>query len=275
MPIFVGKTGYFVMIIEQKVGISLCMGGQVTRIAGSHLCKLEKGMAIIVSPALPTVEVERSPDFREQTITVDVSEISGETAPFFPKMMPVLSASVPVIRLHEDLQKWVIETAGHIEKRESIGPDGELFAQMNQRLVTLLRLQIILEVMYEMAAGKHPAREKVSRAEQVFISFMQSLGLHYAERYPVSRYAGEVHLSVRHFSALIRAYTGQRPMEWITTYTIGQAKHLLSQTDLSIKEIAEQLGFPEQFTFRKYFKRVVGVSPSEYRKRKGEIYILK
>lgn len=263
------------MIIEQKVGISLCMGGQVTRIAGSHLCKLEKGMAIIVSPALPTVEVERSPDFREQTITVDVSEISGETAPFFPKMMPVLSASVPVIRLHEDLQKWVIETAGHIEKRESIGPDGELFAQMNQRLVTLLRLQIILEVMYEMAAGKRPAREKVSRAEQVFISFMQSLGLHYAERYPVSRYAGEVHLSVRHFSALIRAYTGQRPMEWITTYTIGQAKHLLSQTDLSIKEIAEQLGFPEQFTFRKYFKRVVGVSPSEYRKRKGEIYILK
>ncbi len=64
-------------------------------------------------------------------------------------------------------------------------------------------------------------------------------------------------------------------MEWITTYTIGQAKHLLSQTDLSIKEIAEQLGFPEQFAFRKYFKRVVGVSPSEYRKRKGEIYILK
>lgn len=41
-------------------------------------------------------------------------------------------------------------------------------------------------------------------------------------------------------------------MEWITTYTIGQAKHLLSQTDLSIKEIAEQLGFPEQFAFRKY-----------------------
>ena len=148
------------MIIEQKVGISLCMGGQATRIAGSHLCKLEKGMAIIVSPALPTVELERSPDFREQTITVDVSEISGETAPFFPKMMPVLSASVPVIRLNEDLQKWVIETAGHIEKRESIGPDGEMFAQMNQRLVTLLRLQIILEVMYEMAAGKRPAREK-------------------------------------------------------------------------------------------------------------------
>ena len=38
-------------------------------------------------------------------------------------------------------------------------------------------------------------------------------------------------------------------MEWIIVYTIGQAKHLLSQIELSVKEIAGQLGFPEQFTF--------------------------
>ena len=118
-----------------------------------------------------------------------------------------------------------------------------------------------------MAAGKHPIREKVSRAEQVFIGFMQSLRFHYAQRYPVSRYADEAHLSVRHFSSLIRTYSGQKPMEWIVTYTIGQAKHLLSQTDLSVKEIAGQQGFPEQFTFRKYFKTHVGISPTAFRRK--------
>lgn len=253
------------MIIEQKVGISLCVSGQATRVAGSHLCKMEKGMAIIVSPALPTVEVERSDDFQEIPIVVNVSDISGETAPFFPKMMPVLSASIPVIRLNEDLRKQVQETMGHIEMRETIRPEAEIFAKMNQRLITLLRLQLILEVMYEMAAGKRPAHEKVSRGEQLFIGFMQSLGLHYSERYPVSRYAEEAHLSVRHFSSLIRAYSGQKPMEWMITYTIGQAKHLLSQTELSVKEIADQLGFPEQFTFRKYFKTHAGMSPTQFR----------
>ena len=116
-----------------------------------------------------------------------------------------------------------------------------------------------------MAAGRRPSSEKASRGEQVFIGFMQSLGLHYAERYPVSRYADEAHLSVRHFSSLIRAYTGQKPMEWIIVYTIGQAKHLLSQTELSVKEIAGQLGFPEQFTFRKYFKTHAGMSPTRFR----------
>lgn len=38
------------------------------------------------------------------------------------------------------------------------------------------------------------------------------------------------------------------------------------QPDLQIKEVAERLGFPEQFTFRKYFKTHTGVSPSEYRR---------
>ena len=121
--------------------------------------------------------------------------------------------------------------------------------------------------MYEMTAGKRPSPEKASRGEQVFIGFMQSLSLHYADRYPVSRYAEAAHLSIRHFSSIIRAYSGQTPMDWIITYTIGQAKHLLSQTTLSIKEISERLGFPEQFTFRKYFKTHTGLSPTDFRRR--------
>lgn len=253
--------------MEQKVGISLCTKGRATRIAGSHLCNLEQGTALIVSPALPTVEVTRSDDFRELVLTVDISEISGETAPFFPKMMPVLSASSPALRLNRELELRVQETAARIGAREAIRPPEELFAQMNERLNTLLRLEIILEVMYEMAAYQRPKAEKASRGEQVFIGFMQSLGLHFAQRYPVSRYAEEAHLSVRHFSTLIRGYTGHAPIEWITAYTIGQAKHLLSQTTLSVKEIAERLGFPEQFTFRKYFKTHAGTSPTAFRRK--------
>jgi len=33
-----------------------------------------------------------------------------------------------------------------------------------------------------------------------------------------------------------------------------------------VKEVADRLGFPEQFTFRKYFKTHTGISPTEYRK---------
>ena len=95
---------------------------------------------------------------------------------------------------------------------------------------------------------------------------MQSLGRDYAKRRTVSDYADDAALSVRHFSTLIHRYSGNTPMQWITTVTITQAKSLLLQPDRPVKEIAARLGFPEQFTFRKYFKTYTGLSPTEYRK---------
>ena len=46
---------------------------------------------------------------------------------------------------------------------------------------------------------------------------------------------------------------------------ITEAKYLLDNTDLSIKEIATKLNFPTQSFFGKYFKQYVGISPKEYR----------
>ena len=252
--------------MEQKVGVSICLEGHATRVVGSRLCHIEKDMAMIVSPALPMVEVHRSENFLEEIIIVNNADLTGETAPYLPKMMPVINASLPVIRLEDAILRRVQESIAYIRLREFLQPEEEIIRQINERIISRLRLQLFLEIMYELASGKRPADVKPSRGEQVFIAFMQSLGQHYAQRWPVSRYADEAHLCVRHFSKLIHGYTGEKPVQWIATYTISQAKHLLSHTDLSIKEIADRLGFPEQFTFRKYFKKNTGLSPSEYRK---------
>ena len=139
---------------------------------------------------------------------------------------------------------------------------------MNDRLISFLRLQTILEVLYEIASTASPVAKKPSRSEQVFVNFIHSLSQHYTERRPVADYAAEAALSVRHFSSLVIRLTGQTPMQWIHLFVIGQAKHLLLHSDLQVKEIADRLGFPEQFTFRKYFKSHAGVSPSDYRKQK-------
>ena len=55
-------------------------------------------------------------------------------------------------------------------------------------------------------------------------------------------------------------------MQWITTFIVSRAKGLLLQPDLSVKEVAFRLGFPEQFSFRKYFKTYTGLSPTAFRK---------
>lgn len=223
-------------------------------------------MATVVTPMLPMVEVERSEDYEECVIVEEAELIVGETAAFFPRIMPVVSASLPCIMLDEDMAHRVLDTARRIANREALQPSSEIFCQMNDRLVSLLRIQVILEVLYEMASNRHPVVEKPSHGEQVFVDFMRSLSLHYAERRTVGDYAAEAALSVRHFSSLIQQHTGQTPMQWIHLFVIGQAKHLLMQSDLQVKEITDRLGFPEQFTFRKYFKTHTGLSPTEYRK---------
>ena len=58
---------------------------------------------------------------------------------------------------------------------------------------------------------------------------------------------------------------GQTICYEILNMVITEAKQLLEESDLSIKEIADQLNFPTQSFFGKYFKQYVGVSPKEYR----------
>ncbi|MBP5487653.1 MAG: AraC family transcriptional regulator [Bacteroidales bacterium] len=252
--------------MEQKVGISLCISGTATRIAGSRMCQIIPGMATIISPALPMVELESSADFQECTVLEQMNLVADETAPFFSQMMPLINESLPCIRLEESTVKHFVQSAGRISEREKRMPESPVFRQMNERLTSLMRLELILGVLYEIATGNRPVVEKPSRGEQVFVRFMQSLGRDFSKRRVVADYAEEAALSVRHFSTLIHQYSGRTPKQWITTFTISQAKSLLLQPGLSVKEIASRLGFPEQFTFRKYFKTNTGSSPTEYRK---------
>ena len=252
--------------MEQKVGISLCVKGTATRIVGSRICHVSPGMATIISPALPTVDLESSTDFMECTVLEKMNLVADETAPFFSKMMPVINQSLPGIQLGEKAAACFVAAADRISKREENKPESAVFRQMNERLISLMRLEIILGVLYEIAAGKHPGTGTPSRGEQVFVNFIRALGKDFSKRRTVAEYAVEASLSVRYFSTLIQRYSGRTPMQWITTLIVSRAKGLLLQPDLSVKEVAFRLGFPEQFSFRKYFKKYTGLSPTEFRK---------
>ncbi|MBO7124999.1 MAG: helix-turn-helix transcriptional regulator, partial [Bacteroidales bacterium] len=80
----------------------------------------------------------------------------------------------------------------------------------------------------------------------------------------VNFYAGKQGLTPRHFADIVKQESGYTPMEWINMVTINQAKNLLRQPNILVKQVADELGFPEQFTFRKYFKVHTGMSPSEF-----------
>jgi AraC family transcriptional regulator, arabinose operon regulatory protein len=72
-------------------------------------------------------------------------------------------------------------------------------------------------------------------------------------------------LSESHFSHTFRAQTSHSPMDYFIGLKMQHACTLLTLSPLAVKEIAEEVGYRDPYYFSRLFKRVMGVSPTEYR----------
>lgn len=81
----------------------------------------------------------------------------------------------------------------------------------------------------------------------------------------VSYLAGHLHISSKYLSSLLKVLTGQTTQQYIHEKLIEQAKDRLAATQLSVSEIAYQLGFEHPQSFSKFFKSKTKVSPLEFR----------
>lgn len=115
----------------------------------------------------------------------------------------------------------------------------------------------------------HYRRNKLNEApddKRVSARFHNDLTQHFREHRDVSFYAEKACLSTKHFSAVVKQETGHTAAYWIHRQVVAEAKMLLHvRRDLSMQVIADMLGFEEQSTFSRYFRRETGMSPSDFR----------
>lgn len=83
----------------------------------------------------------------------------------------------------------------------------------------------------------------------------------------LSDIARECGLSVSHFARSFKISFGTSTHQWLTQHRIDHAKQLMSQTSMSLIEIAIQSGFNDQAVFTRTFHQLVGVSPGRWRRR--------
>jgi len=88
----------------------------------------------------------------------------------------------------------------------------------------------------------------------------------YSEAITLEIVAAKVGLSPTYFSTVFKQSTGQGFTEYLTDVRINSAKNLLRSSSMNIQEISEAIGFTDSKYFRKLFKKVTGLRPSEYRK---------
>ncbi len=81
----------------------------------------------------------------------------------------------------------------------------------------------------------------------------------------LSFYADKLEITPKHLSRTMKSLTGFTAVEWIERFVVLEAKVLLKSTNLPIQQIADELNFPSQSFFGKYFKKNMGMSPKEFR----------
>jgi AraC-like DNA-binding protein/serine protease inhibitor ecotin len=114
---------------------------------------------------------------------------------------------------------------------------------------------------------KTAASGQKNRNETFVDRFMKLVQSHFKTHRKVEFYAEKMGLTPKYMSSVIRKSSGKSAGEWIDERTVLEVKTLLKTTGMTIQQIAEELNFPTQSSFGRYFKRIVGTSPKEYRKK--------
>ncbi len=90
------------------------------------------------------------------------------------------------------------------------------------------------------------------------------LEAHYAEDITLDDVAAQVNISSQYFSKLIKKTTGFNFTEWLSMLRVKKAKELLTDTNLTVKEVCYKVGYKDPNYFSRIFKKKMGITPSEY-----------
>lgn len=109
------------------------------------------------------------------------------------------------------------------------------------------------------------AVKRQSASSTHFQRFLNLLSNTAVKHRTVEAYASELCISPKYLSAQCRKHSGKSASEWITEHVLEDIRYCLKQTDLSIKQICDRLGFPNSSFFGKYVKEHFGMTPIEFR----------
>lgn len=111
-----------------------------------------------------------------------------------------------------------------------------------------------------------PAKSyKGSRKEELVLKFYSLVMANYKEKRDVAFYAGELCVSAKYLTMVMKEVSGKSAKDWIIDYVILEIKALLRNHALDIKEIVSRTKFPNQSALGRFFRKHTGMSPSQYR----------
>lgn len=155
--------------------------------------------------------------------------------------------------------------AKHIEKLifniyENLSSDSKT-SEINLSLDVYKILAELLNPLHVSIKNKASYEDSVQDAKKYIIE-------HLNEKLTVQNIANVLHMSQSHFSRIFKQQTGFSPYDFVLISRLNRAKDYLQKTDMSISQIAFDIGFNSESNFIYFFTKNTGLSPSKFRKLK-------
>jgi len=243
----------------KQVLLVLCNGGNGYGAINLHPIHLQKDTLLIALPSQIAESNKVDENFKGTFLVMSehfLSRINIGDVYLFHKQVE----NNPIYQLDERTAvtfRALIDLTHNLMLSGDSGSSTEEIFSLISRLFYILIGQII--------NPSSDSQETGQRHGEVMMQFLQLLRRHYREHRDVGFYADKMNISAKYMTTLVKKASGKSAIQWIEDYVILEAKAQLSSTVNTVQQIAFDLNFPSQSLFGRYFKRAVGMSPSDYR----------
>lgn len=244
----------FFMFVKHMAG-SAVVKIDMTEFALENPCNL-----IILAPG-QIVSIDKiSPDFDADIILMSKRFVEG--------LMVFVSGRVP-FRLNNP-QGFAVE---HFDENE-VASDIIFKAVRNilKDKENPYRLQVVQHILMalfyssERVRNVEPEAAARTNADVITKEFLSIVKENFRKERQLKFYSDALCITPRYLSRVVKECTGASAAEWIERAVVLEARALLKSTNMTVQQISDELNFPSQTFFGKYFKRRVGMSPKEYRR---------
>lgn len=104
-----------------------------------------------------------------------------------------------------------------------------------------------------------------SREQTIYDRFIYLINQHAVQEHHMTFYASKMCLTERYLGTVVRQASGITAKEWIDRALVTRIKVELRHTDKTVAQISEEMNFPNPSFFSKYFRRLTGMTPLEFR----------
>ncbi len=224
---------------------------------------LQEGDLYTYLPGFEILVLSVSDDFRCLSLLADVHFVLSLPSVHDTIRMahfPLVELTAPILSIQADDRRRLQELMQMMIHYQQSG-----LPQMSASLKMLFSLFLLnLSAIQEHSINEHRFPKCV---EEIFLDFLHLLPQHFTEHHDIGFYANRLCITTTYLSRVVRQVSGGRTViDYINQLLLMEAMFLLRQTSLSVAQIADRLHFAETTTFARFFLRMKGMTPTEFRR---------